>query len=179
MPASQAGRRRFDPGRPLHSFLCNSNDLARSPENSPDRDRALSPIHHLNEAGKGSVKSDFLALAFALRGLKSWLVPVAARRARRLPRRGFENLFDALEREALFIRVRRSGQDAARAFFEFAINPERFAELRKADASDRAGKVEGGEITSGQETLPRDEAKSRGDEATGLRGTAWRSPRTV
>src|SRR5690348_3281685 len=24
MPASQAGRRRFDPGRPLHSFLCGS-----------------------------------------------------------------------------------------------------------------------------------------------------------
>ena len=44
------------------------------------------------------------------------------RRASLLPRRGFENLFDALETEALFIRVRRSGESAARAFFEFAIH---------------------------------------------------------
>ena len=90
--------------------------------------------------------------------MPSWLGAVARRRARRSPPRGLEAFFDALEKEALFIRVRRSNETAARAFFEFAINPERFAELQKADAGDLAGKVERGESTSGRKTLPRDEA---------------------
>ena len=50
MPASQAGRRRFDPGRPLHSFPLNSKGLRDSARKSADRRTVLSPIHYLNPA---------------------------------------------------------------------------------------------------------------------------------
>ncbi len=50
MPASQAGRRRFDPGRPLHSFPCNSNNLREAPEDSADRQRTRTPKQHPKSA---------------------------------------------------------------------------------------------------------------------------------
>ncbi len=50
MPASQAGRRRFDPGRPLHSFSCKSEQLATSSENREHRDESLSPTYHPQSA---------------------------------------------------------------------------------------------------------------------------------
>ena len=46
MPASQAGRRRFDPGRPLHPFTCKSERLEESREDRDDRDISLSPTYH-------------------------------------------------------------------------------------------------------------------------------------
>ena len=83
--------------------------------------------------------------------LTDWLPLLAASRARRVPRCGLSNFFEALELEAMFVRVRRYGQSGARAWFLFAINPERFAELPAADAGARAGELEGGESTSGLE----------------------------
>jgi hypothetical protein len=96
-----------------------------------------------------------------------------------LPLRGFSNLFEALELEALFWRVRRYGADGARLWFLFAINPERFAELPAADAgASCAGELESGESSSGLEPS-RVESRDRGDEATEVGGTAWRSARSV
>src|SRR5450755_4576817 len=86
--SSQAGRRRFDPGRPLHRSPLNSNALEGARELSADGEPAPTPKQHPKSAAKGSVGSDFLALASAFRGLKSWLVPLAARRASRSQRRG-------------------------------------------------------------------------------------------
>jgi hypothetical protein len=102
--------------------------------------------------------------------LTDWLPVLAASRARREPRRGLSNLFEALELEALFVRVRRYGSVGARAWFLFAINPERFAELPAADAGACAGELEGGASTSGLEPS-RAESRDRSDEATGVRGT--------
>src|ERR1700683_4878385 len=51
MPASQAGRRRFDPGRPLHSFPYNSNDLLAALERSADRQQTPTPKQHPKSAG--------------------------------------------------------------------------------------------------------------------------------
>jgi len=60
-------------------------------------------------------------------------------------------LFEALELEAIFWRVRRYGRDDARVWFLLGINPERFVEPLAADAGACAGKLEGGESTSGLE----------------------------
>jgi hypothetical protein len=155
MPASQAGRRRFDPGRPLHSLVCKFEQLAAHRENREDRDGALSPTYHLNSAARSAT---------------DWIPALAASRARRLPRRGLSNLFDALGLEALFWRAHRYGADGARLWFLFGINPERFAELPAADAGARAGELEGGESTSGLEPS-RAESRSRDDEATEVGGT--------
>src|SRR5208283_2316600 len=163
MPASQAGRRRFDPGRPLHLFSRNSEHLATRPVSRDDRDDSPSPTYHPNSAAAGAT---------------DWLPLLAARRARRLPRRGLSNLFEALELEAMFWRARRYGTDGARVWFLFAINPERFAELPAADAGACAGELEGGESTSGLDPS-RAESRSRGDEATEVGGNAWRSARIV
>src|SRR5271167_3543219 len=138
MPASQAGRRRFDPGRPLHSLARKSEQLAARRENRDDRDRLSTPKQHPKSAANSPISTD-------------WIPVLAASRARRLPRRGLSNLFEAFELEALFWRVRRYGADGARLWFSFGINPERFAELPAADAGACAGELEGGESTSGPE----------------------------
>jgi hypothetical protein len=61
MPASQAGRRRFDPGRPLHSFACKSEQLTASRENTDDRAASLSPTYHPNSTDEDWLKHDSLS----------------------------------------------------------------------------------------------------------------------
>ena len=153
MPASQAGRRRFDPGRPLHSFACKSEQLATSSENREVRDGSLSPTYH----PKGA--EDF-----------------ASPPREALAASAFQTLCSTVSVEALFQRIRRQGERNARHWFSIAINPERFVEPLKADAGASAGELEGGESTSGLEPS-RAESRSRGDEAMEVGGTAWRSAR--
>lgn len=176
--SSQAGRRRFDPGRPLHKFGSYREQLEAQSESSTENCARPSPIHHPKPAVSGGPSRDLLALAFAYRGSKSWFAFLAASRASRLPRRGFHKLFDTFETEVLFTRVRRCKESDARLWFAFAINPERFAEPQKVNAGALAGNIEGGASTSGLEPC-RATICSRGDEATGVGGTAWRSPRIV
>lgn len=91
--------------------------------------------------------------------------------------RGLFNFFEALELEAIFVRVRRYGMDGASVWFLFGINPERFVEPSAADAGACAGELEGGESTSGARNPAARRGRSTGDEATEVRGAAWRSAR--
>src|ERR1700722_1283643 len=50
MPASQAGRRRFDPGRPLHDFAFDFTGLEGSSENCTDSESAPTPKQHPKSA---------------------------------------------------------------------------------------------------------------------------------
>jgi hypothetical protein len=131
MPASQAGRHRFEPGHPLHSFACKSEELEAHHENRDDRDRSLSPTYHPKSADDGASKP-----------------PREAPGAARLLMRA---LIDAVVIEALYQRVRRRGDLRARSTFAAIIYPERFVEPLAADAGASAGKLEGGESTSGLE----------------------------
>jgi len=105
----------------------------------------------------------------------------------------------------IFQRVRRWGDARARktfaVFVDGLINPERFVEPRKADtaavaaedgarvglsaplAGGRPAEITSGKSTSGEECQTADARVglpgSRGDETTGVRGTAWRSARIV
>ena len=158
MPASQAGRRRFDPGRPLHDFACRSEQLAARGENRDDRDGALSPTYHPKWADA--------CASVPPRG-----APGAARLLLR-------ELTDAIALEVLYQRVRRRGDLRARSTFAQIIYPERFVEPPAADAGACAGELESGESTSGLEPS-RVESRNRGDEATEVGGTAWRSARIV
>jgi hypothetical protein len=125
----RAARRRFDPDRPLHTFPRNFAQLRGRLENSSDRERASSPIHHLKLAGN--------------------LFPKEPREARSAPRFNLGDLSEALVLEALYPRVRRRADPTRRRICAAIIYPDRFVEPQKADAGASAGNLEGGEITSG------------------------------
>ena len=60
MPPSQAGRRRFDPGRPLQKFFNKFSLLARIGENGVGCAVTLSPTYHLKAADKGTLEGTAL-----------------------------------------------------------------------------------------------------------------------
>ncbi len=101
---SQAGRRRFDPGRPLHTFPNNSAHLESSQKIERERDGALSPIHHPNRA-EGALLS-------------------AQREALVATRYSLRELRGAIVLESIYQYVRRNRDCSARRVFAAIINPE-------------------------------------------------------
>jgi hypothetical protein len=170
MPASQAGRRRFDPGRPLQEFLNDSGTLASSAGARAGRGASASPTYHPFSAGSS---------VYFVDSWPSSSPPGSMPREARGAARAFAEIGTAIRLERVFLKVRRSGERRARRTFAAIIYPERFVEPQKADAGLRAGKPSDGETTSGYETLPCVGSHSRGDEAMGVRGTAWRSARSA
>ena len=180
MPASQAGRRRFDPGRPLHPFPKYSNPLDGGARISPDPARAPSPIHHPKPAEKKCLTGRLEPARLRARRIATALLVSVKFVALRLSPSHRNWKARGVSALLLFPRAALHGVPARarRARSAANINPERFAELPAADAGAGAGELEGGESTNGPEPS-RAESRDRGDEATEVRGTAWRSARIV